>query len=137
MTNQRISIRARILEETRGVLLGQAKSHRVAFADGRIDDRRILYVVVYIQMIDAVFLNLGHQCILVRRIHVVIRNGEELLVVRLKVPNMRERPVHRSTDSDCIAEDMRCMNREVHYYRTVATVRIRHREWIFACFEEF
>ena len=79
-------------------------------------------MVVYIQMIDTVVDDASHQCVFVRGIYIVIRNGEELLVVWLEIPYMRQRSVHRSADRDRVAEDVRLMNGEVHDDRTVATM---------------
>ena len=130
MTYQCIAVSARLLEVTRHIQSCQTEAHRVAFADSGIDNRRILYMVVYIQMIDTVVDDASHQCVFVRGIYIVIRNGEELLVVRLEIPDVRERSVHRSANRDRVAEDVRLMNREVHYDRTVATMYVRHRDLI-------
>ena len=131
MTYQRISVSTRIFEVTWHIQSRQTEPHRVAFADGRVNDRRILYMVVYIQMIDAVINDTCHQSVFVRGIYVVIRYGEELLIVRLEIPDMRQRSVLRSTDRDRVAEDVRLMNREVQYDRTVASVLTWHRDGVF------
>ena len=82
MTRQRVAICTRIFEETRCVALCQTETHRVTFADSSIDDRRVFYMIVNEQMIDAVQRNACSQCVLVSRIHILCRRGEELLIIR-------------------------------------------------------
>ena len=89
MTNQRITICTGLCEVTRRVESCQTKTHRVALANGCIDNRRILYMIVNIQMIDAIQRDTCNQRVLVRCINIVIRHGEELLIVRFEIPNMR------------------------------------------------
>ena len=93
-------------------------------------------MVVYIQMIDTVVDDASYQCVFVRGIYIVIRNGEELLVVRLEIPDVRQRSVHRSANRDRVAEDVGLMNGEVQYNRTVATMEGRHRDLVDTGFAE-
>ena len=134
MTRQRVAICTRIFEETRCVALRQTETHRVSFADRSIDDRRILHMIVYIQMIDAIQRDTCDQRVFISGIHILCRCGEELLIIC--IPDMRKRSLNRRTNSDGITEDMRLMNREVQHDRTVATVYTRHGENVFTCLAE-
>ena len=77
-------------------------------------------MIVNEQMVDAVHRNACSQRVLVSRIYIMIRNGKQLLV--FGIPDVRQRPVNRCADGDCVSEHMRLMNTQTQAVQTVATV---------------
>ena len=129
---QRVAVNTRLFEEAR-YALNIAEAQRVAFTDRRMQYGRVEHVVVNVQRVDAVQIEDGRQRVVIRSVNVMVRNGKELLVVRSKIPYMRQRPVNRRADSDRVTEDMCLVNREADTVNTVATVDARHQVGIFAC----
>ena len=104
----------------------EVETQRVAFADRVGLLRQIGLVEIDAEHIDAIVLDAGLQGVAVERCIVCQRGGVVLGVSRR--PVMSQALVDRSAYIDCIAENMRLMDRQAEAVYAVATMDARHEE---------